>query len=148
MEHINSCLFCGIGQDRIPSTKVFENDDVLAFLDLFPIRKGHVQIIPRQHFAFFDELPTNLLNEIVAVGQLIARAQKSLYKIKRAAFLFSGGDVAHVHAHVVPLHEKTDITSRQYIAEKSLTFGSPPQATTIELAAVAKEIRSALPQAR
>jgi histidine triad (HIT) family protein len=144
MGRINSCLFCEIAHRRVSSTSVFENENVLAFLDIFPIRKGHVQIIPRQHFGSFEELPAKLAGEIVAAGQLIARAQKSLYKVERAAFLFSGGDIEHVHAHVVPMHEKTDITSRQYIAERSLTFAPAPRISDTELADVASELRSAI----
>ena len=143
---LTSCLFCEIANGPVSSAVVFENDNVLAFLDVFPIRKGHVQIIPRQHFGFFEELPEKLAGEIVAAGQLIARAQKSLYQVERVAFLFSGGDIAHVHAHVVPMHEKTDITSRQYIAEGSLTFVAAPRAANTELTTVASELRSATRQ--
>jgi hypothetical protein len=47
---------------------------------------------------------------------------KALYGVPRVAFLFTGGD--HAHAHVVPMHEKTDITSQRYIAEEKLTFAA------------------------
>ncbi|WP_105436096.1 HIT family protein [Neorhizobium tomejilense] len=146
MGRITPCLFCEIANQRVSAAIVYEAEHLLAFLDVCPIRKGHVQIIPRQHFGFFEELPAKLASEIVAAGQLIARAQKSLYQVERAAFLFSGGDIAHVHAHVVPMHEKTDITSRQYIAEKSLTFVPAPRATSTELMTVADELRSAMSQ--
>ena len=71
---------------------------------------------------------------------------KALYGVPRVAFLFSGGDHAHAHAHVVPMHEKTDITSRRYIAEESLTFRGVPRASFEELAATAAQLRSKLLQ--
>jgi histidine triad (HIT) family protein len=139
-EHPSSCLFCDMAQGRIRPNVVFENDRLMAFLDICPIRRGHVQIIPRAHFIYFDDLPSSLACEIVALGQKIARAQKRLYKVDRAAFLFTGGDIPHVHAHVVPMVEKTDITSRRYIREETLTFASTPRASTEELQAVAVEL--------
>ena len=62
---------------------------------------------------------------MVEVGQRLARKLKSVYRVDRVAFLFTGGDVSHVHAHVVPLHEKTDITSARYITNvEGLHFSS------------------------
>jgi histidine triad (HIT) family protein len=69
---------------------------------------------------------------------------KALYSLPRVAFLFSGGDHAHAHAHVVPMHEKTDITSRRYIAEETLTFRGLARAPSEELAATAARLRSRL----
>jgi histidine triad (HIT) family protein len=138
------CLFCEVAKGRIRPNVVFENDRLLAFLDIGPIRRGHVQIIPREHFAHFDDLPGDLASEVMALGQKIARAQKRLYGVKRVAFLFTGGDVPHAHAHVVPMVENTDITSRRYIKEETLTFASLPNPGAEELESVAAELKSAL----
>ena len=62
----------------------------------------------------------------------------------RGAFLFTGGDIAHVHAHVVPMYEKTDITSRRYIVEDTVTFRAMPPASDGELAQTAAQLRRAL----
>jgi histidine triad (HIT) family protein len=126
---------------------VLDSDRLIAFLDICPIRPGHVQIIPREHFTCFEDLPSDLAGEIMAMGQKIARAQKRLYNVERVAFLFTGGDIAHVHAHVVPMVEKTDITSRRYIKEETLTFASTPQASAAELEAVALELKAVLSDA-
>jgi histidine triad (HIT) family protein len=58
--------------------------------------------------------------------------------------MFTGTDIAHAHAHVLPLVEPTDITSRRYIAEEHLTFRSTPRAPDDELAATAAALRAAL----
>lgn len=138
------CIFCDIAKKAIPSHAVYEDDAVYAFLDINPIRPGHTQIIPRAHHAYFDELPPELASQIVHVGQRIGRSLKKIYGVKRAAFLFTGTDIAHAHAHVLPLVSPVDITSRRYIAEEKLTFRATPRALDDELARVAHEIRQSL----
>lgn len=138
------CLFCEIAKGKIRPNVVFENDRLIAFLDIGPIRRGHVQIVPRKHFAYFDDLPGDLASEVMALGQKIARAQKRLYGVKRVAFLFTGGDVPHAHAHVVPMVENSDITSRRYIKEETLTFAPLPNPGSEELECVAAELKDAL----
>ncbi len=129
----NACHFCELATGRINSQTVFEDRDLLAFLDIRPIRRGHVLIIPRAHFAYFDDLPPGLAHQLMALGQRIARVQKRLYGVERVAFLFTGGDIAHAHAHVVPMVEKNDITSRRYIKEDRVTFQPIPDALPQEL---------------
>lgn len=70
--------------------------------------------------------------------------QKRLYGIRRVAFLFTGGDIRHAHAHLVPTVEGTDITSRRYIREVTLTFAEIPPPPHSELAEVTREIRAAM----
>lgn len=120
-----SCPFCQLAQGTLPAVTLYEDADVMAFLDLGPIRPGHTQIIPRMHVATFELLPVPLLTKIVALGQQLATRMKLVYQVERVAFLFTGGDVAHVHAHVVPTMEKTDITSARYIlSPETILWGS------------------------
>lgn len=128
-----SCIFCRIAEGAIPSHRVYEDDRILAFLDISPIRPGHTQIIPKAHFETFDEMPADLAADIVALGQRLARAMKPLYGVARVGFAFIGTDVAHVHAHVVPMVAKTDLTSRRYIVEEEVTFRLPPHPPAEEL---------------
>jgi histidine triad (HIT) family protein len=141
---IAECLFCRIVQREVAAHIVYEDDHVLAFLDRGPIRPGHTQIVPRRHFAYFDDAPADVLAATVTVGQKLARAMKQTLRVPRVAFLFTGGDIAHVHAHAVPIHEKTDITSRRYIVEEKVTFRGLPPASEAELARTARELRRAL----
>lgn len=120
-----ACPFCAIAEQPSLAVTLYEDADGVAFLDRAPIRPGHAQIITRQHVATFELLPLPLLNKITALGQQLARRMKEIYRVDRVAFLFSGGDVAHVHAHVLPMHAKTDITSaRCVIAPEQVTWGS------------------------
>ena len=111
---MNGCVFCQVSRGEIRSAIIYEDAEVIGLMDICPIRPGHAQIIPREHFDYFDDLPDVIACRIIHLGQRLARALKTLYGVPRAAFLFSGGDHAHAHAHVIPMHEKTDITSRRY----------------------------------
>ena len=71
-----ACLYCEMAEGRIKPHIVFEDTYLMAFLEIGPIRRGHVQIIPRAHFAYFEDLPHDLANQVPALGQKIAKAQK------------------------------------------------------------------------
>lgn len=123
-----NCIFCRIAAGEIPSHVVYEDDRLKAFLDIQPIRPGHVLIVPKTHYDYYDDLPPELASAVVHLGQRLGKAMKGLYGVERVGFLFTGTDVAHVHAHVVPMHEKTDITSPVYIEQQPLSFRLAPRA--------------------
>lgn len=139
-----NCFLCRIAAHNIAAHDLYEDRDIIAFLDIFPIRPGHALIIPKQHFPYFDNTPADLVTSIVLLGQKLARVMKQVYRVPRTCFLFTGGDEPHVHAHLVPMHEKTDITSRRYIAEEELTFRDMPRAPDGELRDTAALLGSAL----
>lgn len=140
----SDCIFCRIGARSLPAHVVHESDRILAFLDIHPIRKGHVVIIPKGHFAYYDDLPLDVADEILGLARELAPLLRRRYDAKQVGFMFTGTDIAHAHAHVVPMVEPHDLTSRQYIAETQLTFGSAPRAPDEELAEVAAHISAAL----
>ena len=120
-----ACPFCDIVADPGLAVTLYEDEDVVALLERGAIRPGHTQFISRAHIPPFEMLPPALLLKIAALGQQLAHRMKAVYHVERVAFLFTGGDVAHVHAHVVPLHAKTDITSARYItAPNAVSWGS------------------------
>ena len=119
------CPFCAIAEGITDAVIVWEDPDIVAFLDSHPVRQGHCQIIPRQHIEHFEEMSLDLSSKVLSLGQRLARRIKTVYGVDRAAFLFTGGDVPHVHAHVIPVYEKTDVTSARYILDPDgLEFGS------------------------
>jgi histidine triad (HIT) family protein len=141
------CLFCRIATRAVAAHVVHEEPHVVAFLDIHPIRPGHVLIMPKQHFAYFEDMPSGIAASVLGLGQKLARAMKGIYRVPQVGFLFTGSDIAHVHAHVVPMREKTDLTSRQYIAEQTLTFRETPRMSDRELAETAAELGAALQSA-
>jgi histidine triad (HIT) family protein len=142
--HSSPCLFCRIARRERPAHIVYEDDYLVAFLDTGPIRPGHVQIIPRDHYPTFDDLTAELASRIIILGQRLARILKSKNGVSRAAFLFTGGDIAHAHAHVLPVIEPTDITSRRCIADDDISFRPIPRPSDEELGKVALDLRQAL----
>src|SRR5688572_20593093 len=141
------CLFCRIVAGELPAEVIYQDDLVMAIADIHPIRAGHAQIVSRQHVPHFEDLPEATASRMIHVGQRLSRAMKSLYGVERVAFALTGGDHTHVHAHVVPMHDKTDITSRRYIAEEKITFRSMPRASDEDLASRATTLRAALERA-
>ena len=138
------CLFCRIATRAVAADVVHEEEHLLAFLDVHPIRPGHVLIVPKRHFDYFENAPADIAASIVALGQRLARVMKQIYRVPQVGFLFTGSDIPHVHAHVVPMHEKTDLTSRHYIVERTLTFAETPRASTDELSTTAALLARAL----
>ena len=144
MKAADPCLFCRIARGSIPAHLVYESPRLVAFLDIQPIRPGHVLIVPREHFPYFDALPSELAHEVLHLGQKLAPVLRRQWGVERVGFMFTGTDVPHAHAHVLPLVAPTDITSRRYIAEEQLTFRPAPRAPDPELAATAALLKAAL----
>jgi histidine triad (HIT) family protein len=139
---MTDCVFCRIANKQLDAMVLYEDEDTVAFLDITPIRRGHCQIIPKEHVETFETLRPDLAGKIMLLGQHLARRIKTVYQLDRVAFLFTGGDVAHAHAHLVPMHEKTDITSARYIVHpENVKFASAHlQADRDTLTAVKNEL--------
>lgn len=121
----DDCLFCKIANHQVASVDLYEDERIFAFLDIAPLRPGHTQIIPKAHVETFEALDPGTAVAILALAQKLALRMKQAYGVERVAFLFTGGDHPHAHAHVVPMHEKTDITSARYITSRGeLQWGS------------------------
>ena len=101
------CVFCKIVAGELPSCKLFEDDETLAFMDIGPIVKGHTLVIPKAHHNPITDIPLPLLCKVVAVVQRIARAQMEALdadgvNIHQANGRAAGQVVSHLHFHVVP----------------------------------------------
>ncbi len=101
------CVFCSIVKGEIPATKVFEDEDILAFMDIGPVVKGHTLVIPKAHHNPITETPVTVLHKLIAIVQRIARAQLSGLKadginVSQANGQTAGQVVPHIHFHVIP----------------------------------------------
>jgi histidine triad (HIT) family protein len=138
---MHPCLFCSIATRKAPAAIIWEDGEVVAFLDINPIRPGHTQIIPKKHFPYFEDLPADLLGRIGVLAQRIAQAQKAIYCVERVGMAFTGSDIAHAHAHVIPLVHSDDLTSRRYIAEEVITYRDLPRPTESEMIDTAEKLK-------
>jgi len=99
------CEFCNIANKGKDVSVVYENSHVMAFLDYEPINEGHILLIPQKHYLDVDDLPSELLAEIMSVSQKIVKALKSVYKMYGYSIMQNGGmcnDAGHYHLHIFP----------------------------------------------
>lgn len=102
-----NCIFCKIVAGEIPSAKVYEDTDTLAFMDIGPIVKGHTLVIPKQHFDPITATPEPVLAKLVAVVKKIAQAQMNGLRAEGVNVMQMNGAAAgqvvpHIHFHVIP----------------------------------------------
>ncbi len=135
---MEDCIFCKIIRGEIPAAKVYEDDNVLAFLDIHPVREGHTLVIPKQHVSEFQEMETPSYEKVMGAVKKIAKTLRKNTDAKRVGISIIGFDVPHAHVHVIPLHETDDITSQRKIDG---LLGNPTQE---ERAETAEKIRAAL----
>ncbi len=101
------CLFCKIIDGQIPSHKVYENDLVLAFLDIFPLSYGHTIVIPKKHYYNFLDMPEddmgNYFKELKKISLLIKEKLKiDGFNIVQNNFPAAGQVIPHLHFHIIP----------------------------------------------
>ena len=108
MSQEESCIFCKIVAGELPSSTVYEDDQVVAFLDIRPINPGHTLVIPKHHAANLAELDPEIGGRITQVGMKIASAlRRSGLRCEGVNLWLADGKVAgqevfHVHMHVIP----------------------------------------------
>jgi len=103
----DKCIFCKIIEKSIPSKVLFENDKNLAFLDIFPVSKGHTIVIPKNHYENLEEIPNNELAELFKIVKKISilihkKLKVDGYNILQNNFRAAGQVVNHFHVHIIP----------------------------------------------
>ena len=99
------CLFCGIVAGTTPATIVLETDDVVGFLDVRPVFKGHTLLVPREHLVTLTDLPESLMVPLLGAAQRVADAITSGLGAQGTFVAMNNvvsQSVAHLHMHVVP----------------------------------------------
>ena len=103
----NDCVFCAIAAGEIPCFKVYEDDIVLAYLDINPFTSGHTLVIPKDHFTGLLDTPPEVLKEMVARVQKVAAHLKTAlpcdgFNVLQNNGAAAGQTVPHLHFHIVP----------------------------------------------
>lgn len=104
--HLPDCIFCQIAKGEAPSYKIWEDDDFMAFLNIFPNTKGASLVIPKQHYdSYFAEIPEDVLEELMEASQKVAKLlDEKLEDVGRTGLIFEGFGVNHIHAKLFPMH--------------------------------------------
>ena len=97
-------IFTKIINGEIPSYKVAENDKFYAFLDINPLEKGHVLVVPKTEIDYIFDMEDDLLADFNLFAKKIAKAIDKTIDCKRVGIAVIGLEVAHAHIHLIPLH--------------------------------------------
>ena len=103
------CIFCKIIKGEIPCTKIYEDDNYLAFLDIFPLSVGHVLVIPKVETDYLFDLDDQSFIGLMLFSKRVAIALKRAIPSKKIGVAVLGLEVAHAHLHLVPLNSESDI---------------------------------------
>ena len=103
----SNCLFCKIVDGQLPCYKVYEDDSVIAFLDIFPVGDGHTLIIPKKHSELFHECSDEVVSSVALAVKKVGQAVIKAFGVEGYNVLCNNGSVSgqvvgHVHYHVIP----------------------------------------------
>jgi histidine triad (HIT) family protein len=126
-------LFSRIVAGEIPCHKVAENDRFLAFLDILPLRKGHVLVIPKTEVDYIFDMEDDLLGEMMVFSKAVAHKIKIAFPCKKIGVSVIGLEVPHAHIHLIPMNHVSDMN----FAQEKLSLSAD------ELSAIAERIRQA-----
>ena len=103
----DGCIFCKMVAGQIPTVKIYEDEVVLAFLDIGPLSDGHTLVIPKQHFSKLHDCPADILSEVGLclgkIGKAVSEAMESEgYNVLCNNGSAAGQVVEHLHFHIIP----------------------------------------------
>jgi len=138
----DDCIFCSIVDGEIPSRIVYEDERVLAFLDVNPLALGHTLVVPKAHHERLNDVPAEKASDLYAALHEVVPAVEAATDAPATTVAFNNGEaagqeVAHVHAHVVPRQEDDGGGPIHAM------FDSPPEPSDEELDEVAEAISDA-----
>lgn len=108
-----NCVFCKIANKIIPSTIIYEDDILMAFLDISPVSYGHTLVIPKAHYDTFLSVPKDVVHKAFDLAQRIGQVQIKQLGAKGVNVLTNcyeaaGQAIPHFHIHVIPRYEAND----------------------------------------
>jgi len=137
---MEDCIFCKIVKGETPSFKVYEDNDVLAFLDIKPFTKGHCLVIPKQHFENVFDISEDALKKVAVIGKHLSEKLKNNLRadgirLSQSNGVAAGQDIMHFHLHVIPRYNN-DGLGMSPVATAKL-----PQADFEELKKLAERLK-------
>ena len=106
-------IFSKIIAGEIPSYRIAENEKFFAFLDIFPLREGHVLVVPKNETDKLFDLPDEYLSEMLLFARPIAHAIEKAFDCNRCGISVVGLEVPHAHLHLIPINSANDLNFAQ-----------------------------------
>lgn len=101
-----NCIFCD--KSNISTDIIYEDELVMAFMDIDPINEGHVLVVPKNHYLDMDEIPDNIISHLMLISKKIVNVLKVVYKPDGYSIMQNGGefnDIGHYHLHIFPRYK-------------------------------------------
>ncbi|GAP72163.1 transcription elongation factor GreA [Candidatus Symbiothrix dinenymphae] len=102
-------IFSKIVKGEVPSYKIVEDKFFYAFLDIHPVAKGHVLVVPKKEVDYIFDMDDKLLAEMFVFAKKVAKAMKKVLPCKKIALSVIGLEVPHVHIHLIPINDEGDL---------------------------------------
>jgi diadenosine tetraphosphate (Ap4A) HIT family hydrolase len=150
---MDSCIFCKIVSHETPSHTVWQNNEFVAFLSIFPNTQGVTVVIPKQHYSsYIFDLPENVMIDLIRAAKTVAKIlDTKLEDVGKTAMVFEGFGVNHVHAKLFPMHGTKEMKEwrpiksniKKYFEkyEGYISTHDGEKADDIELAKLAEKIK-------
>lgn len=106
-------IFSKIIAGQIPSYKIAEDENFIAFLDIMPLRKGHTLVVPKIETDKLFDLPVDYLSKLLVFAQPVAHAIEKSFDCNRCGISVIGIEVPHAHVHLIPLNTANDLNFNQ-----------------------------------
>lgn len=125
-------IFTKIINNEIPSHKVAENDEFLAFLDIQPLSEGHVLVVPKEEVDYIFDIEDDLLGRMLQFAKSVARKMDKAFDCNRIGVSVVGLEVPHAHIHLIPINSVQDMN----FSKDKLNYSQE------ELKAIAEKIKA------
>lgn len=117
------CIFCDIIDGKIPSKKVYEDDEILSILDISQTTKGHTLVMPKKHYENFLQMPKDEYENLMAKVQMIASKVVKNMNANGCNILINTNEVAgqtviHTHVHIIPRYDANDTVNFSFSENK------------------------------
>jgi len=134
-----SCIFCKIVRKQAPVSMIYEDETVMAFLDIRPLNEGHTLVVPKKHYVDIFDTPEYQLNKVHTTAKIVSIAVKKTTNADGISVIQQNGkaagqDIFHFHVHVVPRFE----------GQKLPNFSALKEVERVKLDSIAKMIKQQL----
>jgi histidine triad (HIT) family protein len=124
MKSESSCIFCQIVAHKAEASVIYEDERIMAFMDIKPVNEGQLLVIPKEHIDHFSDLADELACSVFLKAHHLSRNLRERLQPERVGLVVHGYGVAHAHLIVVPQHGQNNLTSEKfaYIEDGKIKF--------------------------